>query len=250
MNNKVIAVVQARMSSSRLPGKPLLKIAGVPSILHTLRRVASSEIIEDVVMATSTKSEDDDLVRLVADAGFSTFRGSLQNVLERTLLAARHSGADHVVRVPGDKPLVDSAEITRVVKHHLAEDYDYCSNFTLTHPVNRNIPLGLEVEVFRLDAIERAVTSRIVGPEDEEHVTSVFYNNPTVFRIGSTLSHQFEDYSRFRVNLDAPEDYEFFLRAASEVGLALSSLEFLEWLGKNPAIQQINASVSQAPLPR
>lgn len=247
--NKVVAVIQARMSSSRLPGKALLMIGQTPSVLCVLGRVARANAVDELILATSSRREDLKLVKVVEDAGYLCFRGSLKNVLMRTFAAAEILGAKHVVRIPGDKILVDPKEITRVVCEHVSAGHDYTANFFTGHPFSRLIPLGLEVEVFKLSALERAISLDLPGPEDREHVTSVFYNNPGYFKLGYSASASLRPFSRLRVNLDEEEDLRVIRSIYQSVGPEADSDICLGWLRRNKNISQINSKVEQNPLP-
>ena len=147
----ILAIVQARLSSSRLPGKVLRPIMGRAMILYELERLSRSRRIDNIVLATSEDESDDPLAETVCSAGYAVFRGSLNDVLARYYHCAAAYGAEHVVRITGDCPLIDPAVVDRVIECHLNEGNDYTSN-TIGEAT---YPDGLDTEVMRLTALER-----------------------------------------------------------------------------------------------
>jgi glutamate-1-semialdehyde aminotransferase/spore coat polysaccharide biosynthesis protein SpsF (cytidylyltransferase family) len=161
---RTVAVIQARMSSSRLPGKSLAEVAGRPLLAWVLERARRAQRVDAVVVATSTDPSDDPIAALCAAEGVACHRGSLTDVLERTLGAAREARAGVVVRLTGDCPLLDSAIIDGVIAARQEADADYASN------LGGGFPEGMDVEAVRLDALDRAAAQGRTPP-DREHVT-------------------------------------------------------------------------------
>ena len=196
---KVVAIVQARMGSTRLPNKVMKSIGGVPMIELLLSRVAKSKQIDQIVLATSTDERNNPLVEHVRKLGYTCVRGSENDVLDRYLVAARHAQADVVVRITGDCPLIDPALIDKAIAQFKAEGVDYLSN-----AAPASYPDGLDTEVFTLQALERA------GREsqdhfDHEHVTP-YLQRPGLYKI-STMQYS-EDLSGLRWTVDEPADFE------------------------------------------
>ena len=196
---KVVAIVQARMGSTRLPTKVMKPIAGIPMIELLLARLAKSKQIDQIVLATSTDERNTPLVEHVQKLGYPCVRGSESDVLDRYLVAAWQTQADVVVRITGDCPLIDPILVDQVIAQFKAEGVDYLSN---TMPPS--YPDGLDTEVFTLQALERA------GREsqdqfDREHVT------PYLRKLGlyktSAMKHS-EDLSALRWTVDEPADFE------------------------------------------
>ncbi len=214
-----------------------------------MARLSKSDWLDGMVLATSLDPSDDPLSDWAESAGYECFRGSLDDLIERTCAAAKSLNANHIVRIPGDKILVDPLEVSRVTREHLDTEADYTSNFSRGHPSIRLIPLGLEVEVFSLNALVRAEALNLVISADREHVTSVFYNNANVFSLRYSPSPALAPYSSLRVNLDEPEDLEVLRFIEKNVGLDEDSETCLRWLMANPETHKINSNVVQSPLP-
>lgn len=196
---KVVAIVQARMGSTRLPNKVMKPIGGVPMIELLLSRLSKSSEIDKIVLATSTDQRNDPLVQHVLGLGFDCVRGSENDVLERFLLAARQHAADVVVRITGDCPLIDPCLVDEAIAKFKNAGVDYLSN---TNPPT--YPDGLDAEVFTLAALERA------GREtqeafDHEHVTP-YLRRPDLFEVGA-ISHS-SDLSSLRWTVDEPVDFD------------------------------------------
>src|SRR5580704_6425085 len=174
----ILAILQARTSSSRLPGKVLAPLAGAPMILRQIERVARAARIDRLVVATSENPSDDDLAAVVADAGVRVHRGPLRDVLARFIGAlGAHGPADHVVRLTGDCPLADPAVIDATITHVIDAGADYGSNT----PPRRTFPKGLDVEVMTAGAL-RAAAARAASPEEYEHVTWGLHHHPELYR--------------------------------------------------------------------
>jgi spore coat polysaccharide biosynthesis protein SpsF len=236
----VIAILQARMSSSRLPGKVLKPILGHPMLALQLERIRRSASLDKLVVATSTMPEDDGISRLCAERGIDVFRGSLEDVLDRCYQAAVAYGADHVVRLTGDCPLADPDVIDRVVGRHLKAGLDYTANvFPPTWPD------GLDVEVVRFQCLEEAWREARL-PSEREHVTYFLETRPTRFRFGNVA--QDDDLSPLRWTVDNPEDFEFIRRiytALYPTNSAFSTADVLALLEKEPQLSQINANIAR-----
>lgn len=199
----ILAIVQARVSSSRLPGKVLRPFMGRAMILCELERLARSARIDQIVLATSEDERDDPLAETVRDAGFAVFRGSLGDVLGRYEACAKAFGAAHVVRITGDCPLIDPAIVDAVIDRHLSEGNDYTSN-TLGEAT---YPDGLDTEVMRYAALERAYREAQL-PSEREHVTQYLIKHPELFKQGG-LRYAGESLGHLRWTVDEPEDFRF-----------------------------------------
>lgn len=196
---KVVAIVQARMGSTRLPNKVMKPIAGVPMIELLLSRLAMSKQINEIVLATSSDERNTPLIEHVQKLGYSCMRGSESDVLDRYLVAARHAQADVVVRITGDCPLIDATLVDRAVAQFKAERLDYLSNVAPA-----SYPDGLDTEVFTLKVLEQAGCES-QDPFDHEHVTP-YLRKPGLFKTGVMLHS--EDLSGLRWTVDEPADFE------------------------------------------
>jgi len=199
----ILAVLQARMSSTRLPGKVLADLCGAPMIARQIERVRRAERIDRLVVATSEEPADDPLAALVETLGVPVFRGSLTDVLGRFAGAVAAFGpAEHVVRLTADCPLADPAVIDAVIARHLETGADYTSN-VLEH---RTFPVGLDAEVIRAGALAEAA-AEATDPHDHEHVTPFLYRQPHRYRLAGLT--QTADEGEVRWTVDCPDDLAF-----------------------------------------
>jgi spore coat polysaccharide biosynthesis protein SpsF len=200
---RVEALIQARMSSSRLPGKVLMDLGGMPAIMQVVRRVEAASSVNKITVLTSVDKSDDVLEKVLIDCGVSVFRGSLDDVLDRFMSYIDLASSDVYLRITGDCPLIDPEIIDQTVRCHLEGGWDYTSN-TLT----RTFPRGLDVEVFNPAILANLKkTSPGLSAEEREHVTLGIYTNPHEFKIGSYFGKT--DYSSNRWTLDTLEDFKF-----------------------------------------
>lgn len=234
-----VAIIQARMGSTRLPGKVLLDLAGRPMLERVIERVRRCAAIDQVVLATTTEGADDAIVELAAARGWAVFRGSQDDVLSRYLGAARGIGARVVARVTSDCPLIDPEVCQEVMVGLASSGADYCSNW-----LRRSHPRGLDVEAFTIEALERAA-SEARTPYEREHVTPYLYRHPDLFRLHGVEAR--EDHSDHRWTVDTPED----LALAREVYAAFGAdgpaswRDVLELFRRRPELRSMNAHIQQ-----
>lgn len=239
---KVAAIIQARMGSSRLPGKILKQVLGKPLLTYQLERVGRSACIDEILVATTDKRLDDEVALLCQSLGIPYFRGSEEDVLERYYRAALQVKADVVVRLTGDCPLIDSEIIDKVINNYLlyVHEFQYVSN-----TLKRTFPRGLDAEVFSFRALEK-VHKQAKSSEDREHVTRYIVNNPGAFKLFN-VSHD-ENYSRHRLTLDTPEDFiliKKIIEAIYPYNPHFTMEDIIHLLEKNPKWQLINKHVQQ-----
>lgn len=196
-----VAVLQARVSSSRLPGKVLLPILDKPMLEHEIQRVQSSKKLGKLVVATSTNEEDDAIESLCKQLGVACFRGDLNNVLSRFYHAALPFSPEHVVRLTGDCPVIDPDIIDSVVSFHMWGGYDYTSN-----TINPTFPDGLDVEIMKFSVLKEAFEQAKL-PFQLEHVTPYIYQHSEKYRLGSYEGNV--DLSALRWTVDELEDFDF-----------------------------------------
>lgn len=196
-----IAIVQARMGSSRLPGKVLKTLAGQPVLDHVVVRVKAASRIDDVVVATSDLPGDDPIASHCESRGWMCIRGSETDVLSRYAAAARASDAEIVVRVTSDCPLFSPRILDDMLEAFDPANMDYMS----TNWPERSFPVGLDCEVMRADRL-LGITEIATDPYDREHVTPYFYRNPDRFRLSGHRCVQ--SLAHIRITLDTVEDYE------------------------------------------
>jgi spore coat polysaccharide biosynthesis protein SpsF len=237
-----VAIVQARMTSSRLPGKVLADLAGRPLLEQLLRRVAAMREVDEIVVATTALPSDDPVAELVARLGFGVFRGDEHDVLSRFLGAARQFRADLIVRLTADCPLLDPAESDRVVRVLVdAGEADYASNVD-----PRTYAVGLDTEALFRDTLER-VGRLGRSPDAREHVTWLIHRErPELFLRCSVTDR--EDNSDLRWTVDTADDLAAVRRLYRELGLderALAYREIVAHARSHPEIGRLNAHVAQ-----
>ncbi len=202
---KVVGILQARMGSTRLPGKVLMQAAGMSLIRHMVNRVRRSSHLDELWLATSVDASNDPLADEMASAGIAVFRGSEDDVLSRFAAVAEQTGADWIVRLTGDCPLHDPEIIDAVISYAVdyADHFDYvCNSLRPTYPD------GLDVEVFTREALSRAAREATT-PLQREHVTPFIHRHhdgPGPFRVGHYLGPA--DFSHLRWTVDEPKDYQ------------------------------------------
>jgi spore coat polysaccharide biosynthesis protein SpsF len=238
---KIVGIIQARMGSTRLPGKVLRPLAGEPMLARCVRRLLHARTLDQVVVATTTGKEDDAIVDLCRARGWSWFRGERDDVLDRYYRAARQFGADVVVRVTSDCPLLGPRVVDQVVR--ALGDADLASNVLPRH----TWPRGLDAEAVRMDALERAWACDD-NPATREHVTLYIKRHPECFRLVEVNND--EDLSEMRWTVDTPEDYAFASRVYEHFGHdRFSWREVLVLLRSYPELAELNRHVLQKPLP-
>ncbi len=231
------AIIQARMGSTRLPGKMLMNIAGKPAIEHVIERIRQAKRVEQIVLATTTAPADDALCRWAKEREVLVYRGSEQDVLDRYYQCAKEYGARVVVRLTGDCPLLDPEIIDAVIGVFEDGNCDYASNI---HPPS--YPDGLDVEVFSFQALEKAWTEAKF-PSEREHVTPYMWKHPELFRMKNyelRIKGEAVDMSTERWTLDTPEDLEFMERVIP-CCRDFSFGTVMEVLKKHPEWRAINA---------
>lgn len=230
----IAAIIQARMGSTRLPGKVLLRLKGVPVLQHVISRVRCSRYIQGIVVATTADPADRAIVQLSERLGVVPFVGSADDVLDRFYGAAKAIGADVITRITADDPFKDPEIIDLVIRTFLDAACDYASN-----TLEPTYPEGLDVEVLSFSALERAWREATL-PSEREHVTPYIWKHPERFKLVS-VKHGV-DLSHLRWTLDHPEDYEF-ARAVYERlwdGQVFCMRDVLALLDREPALARIN----------
>ncbi len=233
----VVAVIQARMGSSRLPGKVLAEIEGRAMLEHVVERVLACSAIHRVVVATTELPEDDELAARARALGVDVYRGSAHDVLDRYRGAAAAAGARVIVRVTADCPLLDPAVIGAVVGA-LDDGVDYASN---THV--RTFPRGLDVEAFHADTLTR-IARLATSAAAREHVTSFVLERPALFATRDVVAAR--DDSDLRLTVDTPGDLALVRAVARRFGAASTPYTaVVGFLRAHPDVRALNADVVQ-----
>lgn len=223
---KVGVIIQARMGSTRLPGKVLKPIAGKALLDHVLGRLLLLNYPVKVVVATSDLPRDEAIARHCSLKGVVVFRGSEDDVLDRYYQCARENRFEHVVRLTADNPFTDMEELQRLIEQHLTQRNDYTHSFG-------SMPLGVGAEIFTFAALERSAREGH-APNHREHVNEYIQENPDVFRIGVLEVAAAKRCPDLRLTVDTEGDYQ---RACTLAGHASG-----RWLGTEEAIQLCSRS--------
>jgi spore coat polysaccharide biosynthesis protein SpsF len=238
---KVVAIIQARMGSTRLPGKVLADIRGHAMLFHVVRRTEAAETLDKVVIATTTEPANDAIVAWCGEHQVDCFRGNEMDVLDRYYRAACQYNADAVVRITSDCPMIDPQVVDKTVNAFLSEQPDYASNTRV-----RTYPRGLDTEVMTFAALQRTWTEAR-HPYQRTHVTPYIYENPSTFRILSITGET--DHSAYRWTVDTPEDLEFVRAVYSRLtDETFSFSDALNLMKREPELAEINRSVLQKAL--
>ncbi|HKB12152.1 MAG TPA: glycosyltransferase family protein [Vicinamibacterales bacterium] len=232
----VLAILQARVSSSRLRRKVLKPILGRPMLLHQIDRVRRTRTLDALVVATSTDPSDEAIEDLCATAAVDCFRGSLADVLDRFYQAALRYRPQHIVRLTGDCPLADPELIDRVVNVCIDEELDYSG-------AEPSFPDGLDVEAIRFSALE-AAWREATRPSDREHVTQFINRQRERFRVRGVANDV--DLSHLRWTVDEPADFELVTRiyeALYPTNPAFTTRDILDLLARQPELATLNTGI-------
>ncbi len=231
-----LAILQARVSSTRLPGKVLKSILGEPMLFRQIERIKRSRLIQTLIVATSVDPSDDALADACMKRGQAYRRGSLADVLDRFYQTALPFAPEHVVRLTGDCPLADPLVIDLVIQHHLDGGYDYTSN-----ALEPTYPDGLDVEIVRFSCLAEAWREAVL-PSQREHVLPFIHQQPNRYRLGSVVNAV--DFSALRWTVDEPADFELvshIYNALYPSNPAFSTDDILAFLKSNPELCSMNS---------
>jgi len=242
---RTVAIIQARLSSIRLPGKVMYPLDGTPVIKRIINRVQQARTVDEIVVATTTNAPDDLLAAVAREADASVFRGSEPDVLGRLYEASEQHNADTVVRICADSPLVDGHLVDKAVRKLTSDEYDYVSN-----KLERTVPVGIDVEAFTKTSFE-TVEKKSTAPYEREHVTVYYRESPKIFSCGRLDSSEIfgdpdlQNRTDLRVTLDEPEDYrllnKIFVDLPTESPTPAEALHYIDQAG----LAEVNDSVKQ-----
>ncbi len=233
---KIIAIIQARMSSSRLPKKVLLPILGKSVLEHIIFRVNLSKRINNIVVATSDDKSDNLIVNLCTSLGVDYYRGSLNDVLDRFYKAALKFNADAVLRITGDCPVIDYEIIDKVI-------LDFCNNNFDLYGLGGEFPDGLDCTIIKFSALKEAWEKSKLNSE-REHVCPYIEKRPADFKIGSY--NKFKNLSHLRWTLDEEKDYQLIKKIYKKLyykNKKFKSNDILKLLKNNPSLSEINSDI-------
>lgn len=241
IKKNILCLVQARMGSSRLPGKVMTTINGKPMIGIIMESLKKSKLIDKSLVATSKSHKDDILVNYLKKNKIDYYRGSEDDVLGRFYHAAKKENAGLIIRISADCPLVDPEIVDRVIEKALKYNSDYCSNGEI-----RTFPLGYDVEVITFETLSR-MYKNTKDPDDREHVTLFINRNPNLFKIESIMAPKNKQHPEWRVCVDTKEDLhlikEIFRHYKKKKIIKYNDV--IDLLLKHPELVKINEKVRQ-----
>lgn len=238
--NMNLAILQARMSSRRLPGKVLLPIQNKPMLLREIERIQKSKLINKLIVATSNAPEDDAIEKMCQDNGVLCYRGSLNNVLERFQQISALYNPTNIIRITGDCPLIDAEIIDQVIIRHVENNNDYTSNAIIP-----TFPDGLDTEIFKREVLEH-IFKQANKSSLKEHVTLYVHENPDLFKIENVSNSS--DLSNQRWTVDELEDYEFIRVIYDHLypeNPSFSYEDIVSFLNEHPQYLKINDRFSR-----
>jgi len=234
----IVGIVQARVGSTRLPNKVIKKLGNKTIIEILLNRLTKSKTINRIVIATTTKKEDDIIEKIALNSGFEVFKGSEKDVLDRYYNAAIEYNAGIIVRITADNPLTDVDLIDSQVESLIESSYDYVTA--------KGIILGLGSEVFTLNTLKKA-WENAKEKYQREHVTPYIYENPEMFKLGYVNPPDLLKREDIRLTIDTIEDFKLYQELYNHLGdLENADIQkIIKFLDKNPKIKEINLKVRQ-----
>ena len=237
---KKVIIVQARMTSTRLPGKILKQVMDKPLLEYQIERLRDVLLADEIVVATTTNQADEPIIELCSRLAVSYFRGSEEDVLSRYYHAASQYKADIVIRITSDCPVIDPKVIDRIIRFYTDHAFDYVSN-----SLNRTYPRGMDTEAFSYKVLQEAFEEATEQPE-REHVTPFLYRHPERYRLANVS--YVTDFSKYRWTVDTPEDYTLIKRiitALYPLNAKFCLEDILRLLEQNPNWHLINAHIEQ-----
>ena len=241
VKDKVVCIIEARMASTRLPGKVLKDIGGRNSLEHIINRIKSLGNISEICLATTTGTEDQVIIELAKSLGVKHYRGSEHDVLSRVLRAAEMLSAEIIVEITGDCPFVDPMMVDQYIEILKNNDLDYVSNNIVS-----TYPDGFDVQVFLTKALKKS-SSMAITREEREHVTMHIRQNPQIFKTQNIVAPKSYRYPEMSVTLDTKEDLEVLRLIANHFTDidSPSHMEIIDFLLANPEISHINSGIQR-----
>ena len=237
---KIVATIEARMTSSRRPGKVLLPVLGQPVLHYLITRLRAVPSINEIVIATTTNATDDVLVEFAAKEKVLAYRGSELDVMARVIGAAELGGADIVVEITGDCPIIDPDIVEQTIQMYLHHDAAYVSNAHI-----RSYPDGMDTQVFRLDTLRQSA-AMTNDPLDREHVSLHIRNHPELFPKVHLVASPSLWWPELGLTLDEPQDYDLLKRIIEHfapINTLFGCLDVINFLRNKPEWVSINQDV-------
>lgn len=234
---KVEAIIQSRVGSTRLPKKVLRKLNGTTLLEFQIEQIHHSKLLDNIILATTEKTEDDIIVDMAQSLGVKSFRGNELDVLDRYYKCAKHFSINHIARINGDAPLIDPQIVDKVINLYKNGTFDYVNNF-----FKKSFPAGTETEVFSFNTLE-TTWKNAKKLSEREHVTPYIYNNATMFNIGYLENK--ENISHLHWTVDRQEDLEFVRQIIHDIKkrpIVISDI--LNILKEKPLLLEINKNTN------
>lgn len=237
---KIVAIIEARMASTRLPGKVLMPLAGKPALERLIERLRRSKYLDDVMIATTINSEDRAIKELADKLETECFRGSEKDVLKRVLEAAHSINADIIVEITGDCPLVDWRLVDKGIEYYFESGADYSSN-----DIRRSYPEGFAVQVFSVATLDK--TDKLTNdPIDRVHVSYYIYQHPEIFKLHNWEAEGKMFWPNIRITLDEKEDYKLInliFEKLLPIDQDFSADDIVQLLKEDPKLLEINEKI-------
>lgn len=239
----IVAIIEARMNSSRLPGKVLMKAAGIPMLKHLVDRLKKVKLIDEIVIATTTNPKDIEIINFSKKKKIKFYRGSEEDVMSRVIEAAEKVNADLIVEITGDCPIVDTSLVSQMINIFLNNNVDYVNNVDI-----RSYPDGMDVQVFKLETLKRS-SVLTYNQKDREHVTLHIRKNPQLFSRINVVAPDELFWPKLGLTLDEYEDFillkkiieNFFAKKKEN----FSCRDVLDFLNENEELLKINKKVKR-----
>lgn len=233
---KICATIEARMTSSRLPGKVLMEFCGKSDLEHIIERLRRSKYIDEIVVATTVNCQDDAIVELCEKINCKYYRGSEEDVLLRVLESAKSVEADYIVEITGDCPVIDWRHVDKLTEMFFSGEYDYASN-----TIERSFPRGFDTQIFPVTILEE-VNNITRNPVDHEHVSIYIYTHPENYKLLNWKADQTMNHPEIEITLDTKEDYKLIKSIYERLypsNIDFSSEEVVELLMNNPDLMKV-----------
>ncbi len=239
---KIVASIEARIFSSRLPGKVLRPICDIPVLAHMVLRLKRSSFIHGIIIATTTNPQDKAICQLAKEEKVGYFQGSEEDVLERVVECHKRTGTDIIIELTGDCPLIDVYWVDKTIEKFLENKWDFVSNC-----IPMTFPRGLDCKVFRFSDL-KWMGENIKDSAAREHVSLYFYEEHDRYVIGTVKAPSWLRYPKYRWTLDTKEDFEFIKRVYEALypeNNYFNSWDIMQLLKNNPDLLEINSKVVQ-----
>lgn len=239
---KIVATIEARMTSIRLPGKVMLPFVGKPDLEIMIERLAKSRTIDQIVVATTLNHKDEPIIKLCRELDTPFYRGNEEDVLKRLVEAAQSVSADIVVETTSDCPVIDWRHVDHLVNLFFSGNYDYVSNI-----ITRSFPIGFDVQVFPLSVLNQV--ARIAREHTyREHPSFFIYTHPQQFRLKNWRAREKMFWPDLRVTLDTPQDYQVLTQVFNSLyskNPNFSAEDVVNFLKSHPEIVAINSQIKR-----